>query len=79
MQCAKHALCHARLARNFQGLIDCDGKVKEIGEYMLAENNRMFSLWHMFLKNELNQEALQREMETVRNGMKQQLRQCLEE
>jgi len=79
MQCAKHALCHAHLARNFQGLIDRGGNAKEIGEYLLAENNRMFSLWHRFLKDELTREGLQHEMEPVRDGMKQRLQQCLGE
>jgi len=79
MQCAKHALCHAHLARNFQGLIDRGGNAKEIGEYLLAENNRMFSLWHLFLNDELTREGLQREMEPVRIGMKKRLQQVLEE
>lgn len=77
MQCAKHALCHAHLARNFQGLIDRGGSAKAFGEYLLAENNRMFSLWHIFLKGELVREALQREMEPVRDGMKQRLQHYL--
>jgi len=79
MQCAKHALCHAHLARNFQGLIDRGGNAMEVGEYLLAENNRMFSMWHLFLKDELDREGLQRELEPTRIGMKQRLERVLEE
>jgi transposase len=79
MQCAKHALCHAHLTRNFQGLIDRGGTAKAIGEYLLAENIRMFSLWHLFLKDELDREGLQREMEPIRIGMKGRLEQVLAE
>ena len=79
LKCAKHALCHAHLTRNFQGLIDRGGNAKEHGECLLAENNRMFSLWHLFLKDELDREGLQREMEPVRAVMKRRLEQVLEE
>ena len=79
MQCAKHALCHAHLARNFQGLIDRGGKAMAHGEYLLAENNRMFSLWRLFLNDELTREGLQRAMEPVRTGMKERLQRILEE
>lgn len=79
MHCAKHALCHAHLTRNFQGLIDRGGTAKPIGEYLLAENIRMFSLWHLFLKGELDRSGLQREMEPIRIGMKERLEQVLAE
>jgi len=79
LKCAKHALCHAHLTRNFQGLIDRGGKAKGIGEYLLSENDRMFGFWHLFLKDELDREGLQREMEPVRTGMKKRLEQVLEE
>ena len=79
LQCAKHALCHAHLTRNFHGLIDRGGNAKAMGEYLLAENNRMFSLWHLFLKDELDREGLQHEMKPMRDGMKQRLEQVLEE
>lgn len=79
LHCAKHALCHAHLTRNFQGLIDHGGNAKAHGEYLLAENYRMFDFWHLFLKDELDREGLQRAMEPVRTGMKQRLEQVLEE
>jgi transposase len=79
LKCAKHALCHAHLTRNFQGLIDRGGNAKAIGEYLLSENKRMFDFWHLFLKDELDREGLQRAMEPVRIGMKKRLQQVLEE
>jgi transposase len=79
LKCAKHALCHAHLARNFQSLIDYGGSSKEIGEYLLAENIRMFNFWHLFLNDELDREGLQREMDPVRTGMKKRLEQAIEE
>ena len=79
MQCAKHALCHAHLARNFQGLIDQGGKAKPIGEYLLEKNHQMFSLWHRFLDDELTREGLIKEMEPTRAGMKEKLQQVLDE
>lgn len=79
LQCAKHALCHSHLTRNFQGLIDRGGCAKEPGEFLLSENTRMFSLWHLFLREEVDREGLQRAMQPVRDGMKRRLQQVLEE
>lgn len=79
LQCAKHALCHAHLARNFQGLIDRGGNAKPVGEYLLEKNHQMFSLWHRFLDDELTREGLIKEMEPIRVGMKERLQQVLEE
>ena len=44
----KRAICHAHLKRDFQRMVDRDGKSAGIGRNLLAEHKLLFEAWHAF-------------------------------
>jgi transposase len=56
---ARHRqLCHSHLRRDFQGAIDRGGNAKGHGEWLLAESNRLFHVWHAFDRGEITRAGM---------------------
>lgn len=63
---ARHRqLCHSHLRRDFQGAIDRGGEGKRFGEWLLAESNRLFHIWHAFERGEMTRAEMIRAMRPV--------------
>ena len=74
---ADHQLCHAHLRRTFQGLIDRGGKAAGVGQWLLDENTRMFSLWHRFRDGHMDRASLYAAMGPIQMRMKRCLTRIL--
>ncbi len=55
-------LCWAHVKRNWEKRIELGGEGKELGERWLAEEKKVFELWHLFRAEKLTREQLQTEM-----------------
>jgi len=63
---ARHRqICHSHLRRDFQGVIDRGGDAKHFGEWLLAESNRLFHIWHAFDRGEITRVEMIRAMRPV--------------
>lgn len=49
----RRQVCHSHLRRDFQGATDRGGDAKRHGEWLLAESNRLFHIWHAFDRGEI--------------------------
>jgi transposase len=56
----RRALCWAHLKRTFQGLVDRGGEAEPVGQWGLAEIERLFALWHVRPGREAPAQALDR-------------------
>ena len=56
----RRALCWAHLKRAFQGLVDRGGEAEPVGQWGLAEIERLFALWHVRPGREAPAQALDR-------------------
>ena len=55
-------LCWAHVRRNWEKRIGLGGEAKELGERWLAEQKRVFELWHLFKAGTLDRNGLQERM-----------------
>ena len=55
-------LCWAHVKRNWEKRIGLGGEAKELGERWLAEQKKVFELWHLFKGGELTRDRLQERM-----------------
>lgn len=55
-------LCWAHLKRNWEKKIELGGEAKRLGERWLAEQKRVFELWHLFKAGTLDRNGLQERM-----------------
>jgi transposase len=67
-------LCWAHLKRDFQKLVDRGGRAKPYGELGLAAVQILFHEWHLF-RGGGSRAALQRELEPLREAMREWLEQ----
>ena len=58
----RRALCYAHLKRDFQGLVDRGGEAEAVGQWGLAEIERLFALWHRFRAGEFDRPELRRRL-----------------
>jgi len=58
----QRALCWAHLKRAFQALVDRGGEAEPIGQWGLAEFERLFALWHGFRASEFDRQELCRRL-----------------
>jgi transposase len=62
----RRQVCHAHLRRDFQGAIDRGGEAKRHGEWLLAESDRLFHVWHAFDRGEVARAGMVEAMRPVR-------------
>ena len=55
-------LCWAHVKRNWEKRIELGGEAKELGERWLAEEKKVFELWHRFKAGKCTREEMQRAM-----------------
>ena len=55
-------LCWAHAKRNWEKKIELGGEAKELGERWLAEEKKVFELWHLFKGGGITREVLQERM-----------------
>lgn len=55
-------LCWAHVKRNWEKRMEGGGEAEELGERWLAEQKKVFELWHLFKGGKLTREEMQREM-----------------
>jgi len=55
-------LCWAHVRRNWEKRMEGGGEAKELGERWLAEQKKVFGLWHLFKGGGLSREQLQERM-----------------
>jgi len=58
----RRQLCWAHVKRNWEKRIEFGGEAKELGERWLAEQKRVFELWHLFKAGTLDRNGLQERM-----------------
>lgn len=58
----RRQLCWAHVKRNWEKRMEGGGEAKELGERWLAEQKKVFELWHRFKDKECTREAMQAEM-----------------
>lgn len=61
----QRSLCQAHLKRDYKALVDLGAEGKNIGEWALREQTRMFALWDQFSGGELSRSEMQEQMVTV--------------
>lgn len=71
-------LCHAHPRRDFQGAIDRGGEAKALWEWLKAESDRMFHVWHAFERGETTREEMVRAMRPVQMRWGRALRRAAE-
>ena len=65
----KRALCYAHLQRDSQALVDRGSEAAPIGQWGLAELDRLFALWHRFRAEELDRQELRRQLVPIQARM----------
>ena len=70
---ARRQLCWAHLIRHFRGLLDYDGEVKEIGQSLLDETEKVFDEWHR-LRREYRRRDLPSALQPIRERIASLLR-----
>ena len=55
-------LCWAHVKRNWEKKIELGGAAKRLGERWLAEQKRVFELWHLFKAGQFDRDELQKRM-----------------
>lgn len=58
-------LCHTHLRRDFQAAIDRGGAAKPVGQRLLALSDRLFAIWHVYDRGDVDRRELQRDMKPV--------------
>jgi transposase len=70
----QRALCWAHLKRDFRGLVDRGGEAAPLGDWGLAEIERLFALWHPFRVGEFDRPELCRRVIPLQARMGRLLR-----
>jgi transposase len=71
---SRQQLCSAHLLRNIKGLEQRAGPASQWATLTLEWVNQLFKLWHQYRRAELGWEELDRRMESIRAGFKEQLK-----
>jgi transposase len=69
----RRQVCWAHLARDFQAMVDRGGASEPLGEALLQQAGRLFTLWHQARDGDLSRERLAMAMRRVRRKVKKLL------
>lgn len=69
----RRQVCWAHLRRDFQAMVERGGESQEIGEALLQQAGRLFSLWHKARDGDLSRERLAALLKSVRQRVKKSL------
>lgn len=67
-------VCHAHLKRDFQKMVDRGGDSAKVGVRALAEQKRMFDVWHKFIGEEITWLEFRNQIRPIRARMMQALK-----
>lgn len=70
----KRQVCWAHLKRDFQKIAERGGESEKIGVKLLAEEKKLFNLWHKFRQGEISREELGRDVAPIRAETEKLLR-----
>lgn len=69
----RRQVCWAHLQRDFQAMVERGGESEEIGQALLKQSRRLFSLWHRARDGDLSRGRLAALMKSVRRKVKKLL------
>ena len=70
---ATHQLCHGHIRRDFQWMLESMGETGTQGCMLKLASDRAFHLWHQFERDEIDREALIRQMQPIQVEIRQRL------